>query len=144
MTYLQRECAYRRADSVGRLNVGRVLVLNNPPAWLDPKRTATKFMSSTPLNTGEIPENMPPAVAASPSALSFSTPAAAASASNPLTSDTSPVSHDAPPAMAAAVAASSSWGPARNHSEKGLIQDETRELAAASLLCMHKRQHTLG
>jgi len=32
VTYLQGECKYRRADSARRFNVGRVLVLNNPPA----------------------------------------------------------------------------------------------------------------
>jgi len=37
--YLQGECSYiityRSADSVRRFNVGRVLVLNEPPAWME-------------------------------------------------------------------------------------------------------------
>ena len=31
VTFLQGECSYRRADSVGRRTAGQVLVLNNPP-----------------------------------------------------------------------------------------------------------------
>ena len=32
MAYLQGECSYRHAGSLRRFNVGRVLVLNDPPA----------------------------------------------------------------------------------------------------------------
>ena len=51
MTHLQVECSYRRADSVRRLNVGRVLVLDIPLAWLNWRpalsSTASLFSCST-------------------------------------------------------------------------------------------------
>jgi len=33
--YLQGECSYRHVDSVRRFNVGRVLVLKKPLAWIE-------------------------------------------------------------------------------------------------------------
>ena len=36
MTYLQGECSCTRADWFCRLNVGRVVVMNNPPPRLPP------------------------------------------------------------------------------------------------------------
>jgi len=57
MTYLRGICSHRRADSVGRFNVGRVLVVNNPPAssssvggangWPTDRNSSATMRSST-------------------------------------------------------------------------------------------------
>ena len=43
MTYRQGQCSYRHASSIRQINVGRVLVLNTPPAWMASKSTGSDF-----------------------------------------------------------------------------------------------------
>ena len=52
MAYIEDECSYIRADSVRRFNVGRVRVLNNPPAFMEYTWEAMVcFTSSSGLST---------------------------------------------------------------------------------------------
>jgi hypothetical protein len=66
MTYLQGECSYRRADSVSRCSVGRVLVLKSPlPGWRSglPHSSLSRFSAAAPLaesRLGEVPHSPVP------------------------------------------------------------------------------------
>ena len=51
MTYLQGKRSYRRVDSVRRLNVGRMRVLNSPPAWLAVRHPSMAAASRRAIST---------------------------------------------------------------------------------------------